>query len=255
MPTLQASKKFSLLPFIYINSVTLFLSFAFIKILSPSIWQMQLSASWQLLLGTFACVHLFNAFIEYFFHRYALHVDIIPVFKHFYEQHTLHHDHTRVERDGIYAYNTYPIIDPSQYEASFFPWYTLILFSVCFTPLFILIHLLAPSIPIFISGYTALFASVVLYELFHAAFHLPLSKWDRLFAQKYIGSFWKIVYMFHLRHHANIRCNESVSGFFGLPIPDVLFKTYIQSNTLFPHKRLVDAKEFTAPQKPIFFIR
>lgn len=247
-------KKFELVPFISINALTLLGIFAVIKIMSPAVWEIQLNISWQVLLTTFIVIHFIASFIEYFFHRYVLHMTIIPFFSHFYQQHNVHHKHTRITQDGLYVYNVFPITETSQYEASFFPWWTLLAFSCLLTPLFILTYLLFPTIPIFIAGYTALFFSMALYELFHAAWHWPLPKWKRLFQKKHFGPVWYSIYSFHLRHHANVRCNESVSGFFGIPIPDLLFKTYLRSNTLFPHKQIVDAQEFSAPT-PLFLIR
>ena len=246
-------EKFSVLPFVYTNALTLLLIFATLKLLVPAVWQSQLSVSWQIFLVTFICIHFIAAFVEYFFHRYVLHMVVIPFFAHFYQQHNLHHDLTHITRQGMLVDNVFPITEEPQYEASFFPVWTLLAFSALLTPLFIIIYLLFPTIPIFFAGYTAILFSMVLYELFHAAWHWPLSTWRRLFEHKYFGSLWKTIYTFHLRHHADVRCNESVSGFFGIPVADLLFKTYIKSGTLYPHKQIVDAKEFEPP-KPIFFI-
>jgi hemolysin III len=247
-------EKFAVLPFIYHNTLTLLIIFAGIKLLAPEVWQKQLEVSWQMFAVTFVCIHLAAAFVEFFFHRYVLHMVVIPFFAHFYQQHNLHHDLTHINREGMFVSNEFPITQEPQYEASFFPWWTLLAFSAMLTPFFIVIYILFPTIPIFIAGYTALLFSMVLYELFHAAWHWPLETWKRLFATQYFGGFWRTVYTFHLRHHADVRCNESVSGFFGIPLPDLLFNTYIKAGTLYPHKQMVDAKEFEPP-KPVFFIR
>ena len=42
----------------------------------------------------------------------------------------------------------------------------------------------------------------------------------------------------HLRHHADIRCNEGISGVFGIPIYDFIFGTYVDPSTLYIHGRL-----------------
>jgi len=254
MATELHHKKFSLLPFIYNNALTLLLIFGFIKVFFSDIWAGQISTSAGLFIATFILIHFIAAFIEFFFHRYVLHMTVIPFFGHFNQQHNIHHGHTDITNEGMIVSNEFPIIKKSQFEASFFPNWTLLAFSAFLTPFFILTHILFPTIPVFIAGYSALLFSMGLYELFHAAWHWPLSRWNILLNQKYFGIIWYTFYTFHLRHHANVRCNESVSGFFGIPIPDLLFGTYVKSNTLYPHKQMVDAQEFIAP-KPIFFIR
>ena len=251
---MQHHQKFSLIPFLYTNGLTLLVIFASIKILFPSVWGAQLSTSLSFFMLTFIVIHLAASFIEFFFHRYVLHMTVIPFFAHFHQQHNIHHDHTSITRDGLYTYNVFPIEKESQFEASFFPGWTLLAFSTLLTPFFILVHIFFPPIPVFLAGYTALFFSMALYELFHATWHWPLSTWQRLFKQKYLGQVWYTIYTFHLRHHANVQCNESVSGFFGIPLPDLLFNTYVRSGTLYPHKQIVDAREFKPPT-PIFLIR
>jgi hemolysin III len=88
---------------------------------------------------------------------------------------------------------------------------------------------------------------MVLYEIFHMFLHFPLSFWKPKFDHPRFGVLWKYVYTFHLRHHANVRCNESISGFFGMPIPDILFGTYIQAKTLFPDQTVVPFSEYEVP--------
>lgn len=254
MSTDNKIEKFELITFVYQNALEILVFFAFIKIMFPVVWEAQISASWQLLLTTFLVTHLFMAFVEFFFHRYALHTNAIPLFSHFHKQHNLHHGLTAVARDPLYVRNEYPIVEEEQHEASFFPWYTFLLFSALFTPFFILAHFMLPGIPVFIAGYTGLMFSMVLYEFIHNTWHMSLTTWHRLFKQKFFGNIWKTIYTFHLRHHADVRCNESVSGFFGIPIPDILFGTYVYTGTLYPHKQIVSDHEFISPQ-PIFFIR
>jgi hemolysin III len=202
---------------------------------------------------TFVVCHLANSFIEYFFHRYVLHAKVIPFFAHFYDAHNLHHELTKVEQQ-IVTTNKFPILDEHQHESSFFPWWTFIVFSLFLTPVFVALWLLFPSIPIFLAGYFSLFFSMVLYELFHHALHLPMSFWSPKFQSIRYGFLWKYAYTFHLRHHANVRCNESVSGFFGIPIPDFIFGTYVQAKTLFPDQTVVPLSEYQVPP-PRFFIR
>ena len=254
MATQLHHEKFSFIPFVYINGLTLLVIFGCMKLFFPNVWETQLSTSLLLFILSFLVIHLLASFMEFFFHRYVLHMTVLPFFKHFHTQHNIHHNHTSITREGLYTYNVFPIVKESQYEASFFPSWTLLAFSALVTPFFILVYVFFPTVPIFFAGYTALFFSMVLYELFHVAWHWPLSRWERLFKQKYLGPIWYAVYTFHLRHHANVRCNESVSGFFGVPVPDLLFNTYVKANTLYPHKQVINPQEFTPPE-PVFLIR
>jgi hemolysin III len=45
-------------------------------------------------------------------------------------------------------------------------------------------------------------------------------------------------------HHANIGCNEAISGFFSLPVPDWCFGTYHQPKQLLLEGRRATAEEF-----------
>jgi hemolysin III len=249
----QHVKHFSLVWFLITNLATLAIIFAILKLIFPAIFASQMSASWTLLIVTFVGAHFCNAFIEYFFHRYVLHAKVIPFFSHFYDAHNHHHNLTNVERQQEITSNKFPIIEEPQHESSFFPWWTLAVFSLLLTPIYIGIYLLLPTLPIFIAGYSSLWFSIILYELFHVALHWPLSRWNVLFLSPRFGKFWKRVYTFHLRHHANVRCNESISGFFGLPIPDLLFGTYMEAKTLFPDQTVVPIEEYATPT-PGFFI-
>jgi hemolysin III len=249
----QPIKHFSLTLFLIYNLTTLAIIFGGIKLLFPVVWQEQLATSLWIISVTFVVCHFVNAFIEYFFHRYVLHAKVFPFFTHFYDAHNLHHNLTKVEQK-IVTSNRFPIVEEPQHKSSFFPWWTFIVFALFLTPLFTLVWFLFPSIPIFLAGYSAVFFSILLYELFHHALHLPMSFWTPKFASPRYGYFWKYVYTFHLRHHANVRCNESISGFFGIPIPDFLFGTYIQAKTLFPDQTVVPLSEYQVPP-PGFFIR
>ena len=54
------------------------------------------------------------------------------------------------------------------------------------------------------------------------------------------GAFWRAAYSFHLRHHAVIDCNESISGFFCLPLADWAFGTCLMPRTIYS-----DGEEWT----------
>jgi hemolysin III len=217
-------------------------------------------------LATFLAVHAFAALVEFVFHRYVLHAPLVPALSYFYKQHTLHHALTRIgyqkSKDGKgnvprlvenVVVNRYPIIEEPQFEASYFPWYSLAIFSLLASAILIPLQLLLPSVPVLLGGYVSIAWSLTLYEVIHAIEHWPQPTWDRLVEHPMFGGFWRKAYAFHLRHHADIRCNEAISGFFGLPLVDLVMGTYIDPETLYTHGQRIDPKEFVSP-KPRFAI-
>jgi len=239
--------------------VVLCTAFAWVR---PELWRVQWEAGWPALAGVFLIAHLLGAFGEFFFHRYVFHIPTFPVLVYFYKQHTLHHALTRVsyKRSAagqpilphlVEVQNLYPIEKDPQREASFFPWYSLAAFAGVLTPFLALLQWLLPTLPIVLGGWLGIAWSLTLYELLHAVEHLPQATWDRLVTRPRTGRFWRKAYAFHLRHHADIRCNESVSGFFGIPLPDLVFGTYIDPETLYPHEGEIPMGEFHS-QPPRF---
>lgn len=233
-----------------------------LRFLAPdAVWLAQVNTTAGRFAVAFLAIKLFNCFMEFFFHRYVLHKPVVPFLSQFYRQHTLHHNLTRIARrrtpggrDVPYVENIYPITTPEQREASFFPWYTLAVFGLIVTPLFVLLHWLAPGFPWFAAGYSALAASLILYEVFHAIEHWSFEKWAVLIELPRWGWFWRKVYSFHLRHHAVIDCNEAISGFFTLPVADLVFGTWIFPKTLYFDGGEWEASEFQSP-RPCRFIR
>jgi hemolysin III len=221
-------EKFSFVKFMVIN-VCITATFTGIgALIFPSTFRPQLNQSLLTMFGLFILVHFVNAFVEYFVHRYVLHAKL-PYFQYFYQRHTTHHSHTSVRSDGVNIYDTYPIVHEEQHEASFMSWYTLGIFSLLYTPFFIVCAFAVPSVPMFIPGYLALLWSMVLYESLHYAFHIPLTAWKTAMAIPLIGTYIKGLYEFHYAHHACAQNNISVSGFFTFPIADLLFGTYTAS--------------------------
>ncbi len=226
-----------------------------LRFLAPTLWQVQLAApAWGFVL-VFAAISLLDCFVEYFFHRYVLHRPALPGLGRFYRQHTLHHALTRIarkpSRDGrglLFVENKFPITEPEQTEGSFFPWYSLAVFAVLLTPVFALLQWLAPGLPWFLAGYAALATSLMVYEGWHAINHWPFERWAPLIDHRRWAWFWRPVYSFHLRHHAVIDCNESVSGFFGLPVADWLFRTCVIPATIYADGEEWQPVNFTAPQ-------
>jgi hemolysin III len=230
-------------------------------LVAPGVWAAEVLAPWWKAAIAFVTISAVNCFMEYFFHRYILHVPAIPLLRRLYRQHTLHHALTRIARkpgrEGrglLFIENKFPIIEPEQGEASFFPWYSLTLFTAAMTPLLVVLHLLLPGIPWFLGGFAALAVSLVLYEVLHAINHWPFEKWEPLIEHPRWGWLWRPAYAFHLRHHAVIDCNESISGFFGLPLADWAFGTCVIPRTVYADGEDWAADKFRSPE-PRWLIR
>lgn len=243
-------EEFSLPLFAFTVLATLAVMLGALRIIAPGMWEEQLLAAWPLGLAAFLFLSLVNCFMEYFFHRYILHLPAIPLLSRLYKQHTLHHALTRIGRrqtpDGrgvLTIENKFPITEPEQGEASFFPWYSLALFALAQLPLFVVLQVFFPAFPWFFAGFAALAVSMVLYEVLHAINHWPFEVWAPLIDSRRWGWFWRPAYAFHLRHHAVIDCNESISGFFGLPVADWAFGTCLMPKTVY-----LDGEE-SAPEK------
>ena len=254
-------EQFSLPLFAFTVSVTLGGLFALIWLVSPSVWSQQLTATLWKGAVVFGVITFVNCFVEYFFHRYVLHTPAIPFLRRFYRQHTHHHALTRIVRKAgiggrevFFIENKFPIVEPEQGEASFFPWYSLLVFALLLTPLLALLQWLVPSFPWFLAGFLALASSLTLYEILHAIEHWPFERWSPLIDHPRWGRLWRAIYGFHLRHHAVIHCNESISGFFGLPIADWTFGTCVIPKTIFANGEQATDVKFASP-KPRALIR
>jgi hemolysin III len=260
----KADPKFSVTLFAITVVVTVAGLFGTLALVAPTLWKAQLAAPWWMFAAVFVTAHFAGGVFEYFFHRYILHAPLIPFLSYFYKQHTLHHALTRVGfqksrkgRESIpcLVENHYPIEHEKQFEASYFPWYTLASFSLFASPVFAVAQWVFPAAPVFLAGFAGLAWSLCLYEIVHAIEHLPQATWDRLVAQPKTGAFWRKAYAFHLRHHADIRCNEGISGFFALPVVDLLLGTYVDPETLYTHGQTAEPKEFISPRPRFAIIR
>jgi hemolysin III len=250
-------KHFSLPLFLFTIFTSTACYLGLLALVAPGVWEIQIQASFKSLIITFLLLHLFNAFAEHLFHRYILHTPAIPGLAYFYKAHTRHHALTHIVYKKVTGvHNVYPIIEEKQHENSFFPWYAYAAFILFLTMPFSILQWLLPNAPIFLAGSLALAWTISLYEIFHALEHKPLEKWIPLLEHenRLERLFWRAAYAFHLRHHADIKCNEGISGFFGIPIADFLFKTWINPKTLYEHGRHVNMTEFQSPT-PVSFIR
>ena len=260
-PAESEPEQFSLPRFVFTVFATLAGLGAALWLLAPGIWAAQFLAPIWKGAAAFLGISLLNCFEEYFFHRYVLHQPAIRWLQRLYRQHTRHHALTRIGqqpgRDGrriLFIENKYPIVAPEQGEASFFPWYSLAIFAGILTPLLALLQWAFPSFPWFFSGFAALATSLSLYEILHAIDHWPFEKWGPLIERPRWGGFWRTLYGFHLRHHAVIDCNESISGFFGLPVADWVFGTCVIPNTIYADGEEWAPDKFRRPQ-PVGLIR
>lgn len=249
-------KPFSAPLFIITIATSLGLYLVALKFIAPATWDIQWRASISAYIYTFLACHFFNAIFEHLFHRYVLHCPLIPGLATFYKSHTRHHGLTRITWRKVGVENYYPIIEEKQYEDSFFPWYSYGIFILLLTVLFVPIQWMLPSAPIFVGAAFALTFSISLYELLHALEHRSLDWWTPKIEHPnvFIRKFWRIAYAFHLRHHADIKCNEGISGFFGIPIADFLFGTWVNPRTMYKHGEYLNIEEFKSPT-PVFFIR
>jgi hemolysin III len=213
------------------------------------------------LLAVALATHLAGAFFEFFLHRYVLHAPLLPFLAHFYMRHERHHALTVVSKHAVQGKlgyvrvrNLYPIEEERQHEASFFPWYTLAVFLGICSIVLVPLQLRYPGIPIVWGGYIGATFSTVLYELMHMVEHWPLEWYGPWLESPRLGWLWRMLYSFHLRHHADKQSNEAISGFFGIPVPDLVFRTIRFPKTLYVHGELVLVDEFRSP-RPWFFIR
>lgn len=256
----EQRKRFSITRFAALVAIQISLLFLAIRLLFPELWARQLAAGVPAFVLVFLGMHLFLAFFEWYFHRYVLHAVTAWWLKRFAHAHRHHHSLTAIrlkpapEGHDRFVLNEYPITVEEQYPDSDFPVYALGVFWLLFTPLLIGVQLLAPHWPIMLAGYAAIAWSMSLYEVLHAIEHWPYEWWKRATEHPRFGAMWRRLYGFHLMHHANIGCNEAISGFFGMPIPDWCLGTYHQPKELLLEGRLATAKDF-AIGSPRAFVR
>jgi hemolysin III len=172
---------------------------------------------------------------------------------YFARGHRSHHGLTPIRLQPVaegsdrYVLNRYPIVEEAQHVDSAFPAYAIVAFWALFTPLLIGVQLLLPRAPVLMGGYAAITWSMCLYEILHAIEHRPYEWWKHATEHPRFGGFWRKLYGFHHMHHANISCNEAISGFFSLPIADWTFGTYHQPKDLLLEGRVATAKDFAVP--------
>lgn len=253
-------RRFSIARFTALVAVQLTLLLFAFRFLLPGLWARNVAAGGWAFVLVFLGIHLFLSFFEWLFHRYVLHGVTMWWLQRFAHAHRHHHSLTPIRLrpvapgSGRVVLNEYPITREEQYPDSDFPVYALVAFWGLFTPLLVGLQLLWPALPIFLAGYSAIAWSLTLYEILHAIGHWPYEWWRRATEHPRFGVFWRSLYGFHLMHHANIGCNEAISGFFGLPVPDWCFGTYHLPKELLLEGRMATARDFAIGQ-PRPFVR
>jgi hemolysin III len=231
-----------------------------LRVCLPKVWARNVAAGPWAFAGVFLGMHLFLALFEWAFHRYVLHGITVWWLKRFAHGHRNHHSLTAIRLksadpgSGRIVLNEYPITREEQFPDSDFPVYALVAFWGLFTPLLAVLQFVFPRAPILLGGYAAIAWSMTLYEILHAIDHWPYEWWQKATEHPRFGPFWRRLYGFHLMHHANIACNEAISGFFGLPLPDWAFGTYHQPKELLLEGRQATARDF-AIRPPRAFVR
>lgn len=227
-----------------------------IRLLLPGVWANQMTAGVGAVMWVFLGMHLFNCFFEWGFHRYVLHAILFAWLRGPAIKHRLHHSLTPVRLgrkdsgQGRTILNRYPIERQEQYESSTFPAWSLAAFWGLLTPVLVGLQVSFPNTPFLLGGYAAITFSLWCYEVVHHIEHLTFEWWKERIEHRRLGAIWRSVYGFHETHHANPRCNESISGFFFLPLADWLLGTYYQPKERLLDGRVATAKEFALPQPP-----
>ncbi|MBI3589292.1 MAG: hypothetical protein HY093_02665 [Candidatus Liptonbacteria bacterium] len=220
-------------------------------------WEAQSASVWWKYLIVIGVVKLtMTSLVEYLFHIFVLHIFVVPFLYPLYlAHHLIHHLITaikkkRTEKGKVISFlveNEYPITKPEQHEASFFPWYAMLVFALPVTVYLVLLQWMMPTFPWFFGGYFTLFLGLTLYEGYHSIEHWSFERWSPRFDHPRWGRFWEKVYGFHLRHHAVPMCNMAISGFFLLPIWDWIFGTYVRMTSLYSTNGEWRSEDFTRP--------
>lgn len=246
----QVHKPFSMWKFILGIALQYAALLAAFRFVMPGLWARQFAAGPWAIVGVFLVGHLVTCVFEWFFHRYLLHSITIGWLQKLAHAHRNHHSLTAIQlaRDeagpGRIVLNRYPIVDDDQHEDSAFPPYALAAFWLVFAPLFIVMQLIFPHAPVIIGGFASITWAMTSYEIIHAIEHLSYDWWKHATEHPRFGWLWQRVYGFHHFHHANVGSNEAISGFFGVPVADFMFRTYHQPSELLLHGRIATAREF-----------
>ena len=209
--------------------------FAVVRFFFKWTWDQHVASGIGAIILTCLICNLVMCFGEYFFHRYLLHMETVRFLAPLTASHRTHHKLTPIGFDNVEktVRSAYQISSVPQDDQGTFPPWTLIPFWVTFTPFFAPLAFSFPEIPILISGYASLAIAHFLYETIHVAHHESYERWWKpKLNNRIFGVVWRKLYGFHQAHHANYFCNMNIAGFFGIPLADLVFGTYLQPDEL-----------------------
>jgi len=253
-----AKERFSIFWFSVQTALQLGVLLVAFRFLLPGVWAAQFTHGWIGIGLVFLAAHMALGFFEWAFHRYVLHAIVSSPLELFAKAHRNHHGLTSIRLQPVkagsdrYILNEYPIVAEEQHEDSAFPWWAYLGFVGWFLPAMALLQWAFPTTPILLGGLFAITWSMSLYEILHAIEHLDYEWWKKATEHPRFGGMWSKIYGFHHMHHANVSCNEAISGFFGLPIADWVMGTYHQPKELLLEGRVATAKDFAVPRPPKF---
>jgi hypothetical protein len=252
----RQTNRASLLLFTIFIAIHPLAAFALIAYFFPATWEAQWSLGIGVVVATTLAGNLIMCFGEYFFHRYMLHVHSTSFLGRLATSHLNHHKLTSIRFTGTEVRSEYPIVDEDHAEASTFPPWALVAFMVALTPFLGVAAFSFPHIPVLIGGYVAISIAHYLYETIHLFHHTPYDPWWKTKIEGPVfGTMWRKLYGFHQAHHANYKCNMNIAGFFGVPVADLVFRTYEQPAVLLldgaPASKDVACKLTTHPRWPV----
>jgi hemolysin III len=255
----HSPRRFSIARFTILALLQVAALFVGYRFALPQLWARELAGGATALIAVILGTHMFMCFFEWFFHRYVLHGVTTRWLKSFAQEHRHHHSLTPIrlrpvtEGSDRVILNEYPIVHEAAYPSSA-PALRVRDSGRSSRRSLLVLQLILPSLPILLGGYGGIALSMMLYEILHAIEHWPYEWWRNATEHPRLGGFWRLLYGFHLMHHANIGCNEGIGGFFGLPVADWCFGTYHQPRQLLLEGRIATAKDF-AVRPPHGFVR
>lgn len=231
--------------------------------LFPAAAEQELRAPWyqHFLWMQFHALNLSH--FEYWFHRKVLHAVTFFVFARMFRAHKSHHDATNVEVDHRGAVpgelrpvkNKYAIEHKHQDVDRMFPWFSLSIFYALFLIPSTVIKVLCGALgsfgqPVILQTIVAVTVGYMGYELIHWRFHLPYERtWKYKLYESPLSWYYRFRFGPHLMHHLCRGSNESVWGFWTLPIWDWFYGTYkVPKNLPLPYECI--SKEDAMPPEP-----
>ncbi len=195
----------------------------------------EIALPWHILAWT-VVLGLPLSLFEYFYHRYLLHSAVLPFMSSMHRAHRTHHGLTYVKAPVtphdparlVPVDSAFPIEEEHQEESMMFPLWSWPIFVAVFMILLGLpFKLLFPGEPVVISLMLSVTAYYCVYEVWHAALHLPFERfWQPLLDRRSTKPLAQRMYSFHLMHHWRPTSNLAIVGFWGVAVWDHAFRTH-----------------------------